>query len=84
MTNQITQKPITYDELYEKGILLPLVKSELECFIKDQIINTKDATEILNCSRQNIDDLVKREKIKPIKEWKNNKIFFKSDLLKRV
>ena len=75
---------VSYDELYEKGTLLPLVKSELECFIKDQIINTKDATEILNCSRQNIDDLVKREKIKPIKEWKKNKIFFKSDLLKRV
>ena len=31
-----------------------------------------------------VDDLVKREKIKPIKEWKKNKIFFKSDLLKRV
>lgn len=71
---------VSYDNLYETGTLIPIIKSELEYFIKEQIINTNDATELLNCSRQNIDDLVKRGKIKPLKEWKKSKIFFKGDL----
>ncbi|MCR5523965.1 MAG: helix-turn-helix domain-containing protein [Clostridia bacterium] len=48
-----------------------------------RVVNTAEAAKILNCSRQNIDDLIKRGKIKPIKEMANDKLFLKSDILKR-
>lgn len=53
-------------------------------FIAENIITTIEATEILNCSRQNIDDLVRRGKLKPVKQTLRDKLFFKADILARV
>ncbi len=42
-------------------------EKELIQFIADNLLTTREAMEILECSRQNIDDLIKREKLSPIK-----------------
>lgn len=57
---------------------------ELKKFIVSEVINTSEAAAILNCSRQNIDDLVKRNKLIPIKTYPRDKLFFKADVAARV
>ncbi len=70
-------------ELYRYGKTIELKKRDFLDFINMRVVNTAEAAKILNCSRQNIDDLIKRGKIKPIKEMANDKLFLKSDILKR-
>lgn len=58
-------------------------REELAAFIVSEVINTSEAREILGCSRQNIDDLIKRGKLIPIRILAKDKWFFKSDVLSR-
>ena len=74
---------ISDSELYKYGTMVKLAKSDFLDFISMRVVNTAEAAKILNCSRQNIDDLIKRGKLKPIKEMANDKLFLKSDILKR-
>ena len=39
---------------------------------------------MLRCTRQNIDSLVRRERLHPVKCYAKNKIFLKSDILRRM
>lgn len=59
-------------------------REELEQFINENIINTSEAIEILNCSRQNLNDLIKRQKIKPVKDLPRDRLFWKSDIEARI
>ena len=47
-------------------------------FVKTKILNTSEVIEKLDCSRQNVNDLIKREKLTPIKST----LFINSDILK--
>ncbi|PEL82530.1 DNA-binding protein [Bacillus wiedmannii] len=57
-------------------------KDELIRFIQDEIVNTSEALEILGCSRQNLNVMVQKEKVKPIKEMPRDRLYFKEDILK--
>ncbi|QWG81926.1 MULTISPECIES: DNA-binding protein [Bacillus cereus group] len=57
-------------------------KDDLIRFIQDEIVNTSEALEILGCSRQNLNVMVQKEKVKPIKEMSRDRLYFKSDILK--
>nr|QGT51071.1 hypothetical protein Firmicute1046_1470 [uncultured Firmicutes bacterium] len=70
-------------ELYKIGEKVPLSLSDFRNFVTHRVINTAEAAEILNCSRQNIDDLVRRDRLHPIKTSDKNKMFLKSEVLKR-
>ena len=59
-------------------------KDELISFMASEIINTSEAASILGCTRQNIDDLVRRKKLVPIKIYPRDKLFFKPDVMSRV
>lgn len=54
----------------------------LKAFIVENIITTMEVADILNCSRQNIDQMVKVGKIAPIKQTLRDKLFWKNDVLK--
>jgi len=58
-------------------------REELAEFIKKEIIDSREAANILGCSRQNIDDLVKRGKLKPIKTLSQGRLFFREDIIAR-
>ncbi len=58
-------------------------REELMIFIQNEVINTTEALEILQCSRQNLNDLVKRGVITPIKDLPRDRLFFKEDIIKR-
>lgn len=58
-------------------------KEQLIKFVNDEIVNTSEALEILECSRQNLSKLVKSGTLVPIKEMVRDKLFFKEDILNR-
>lgn len=70
-------------ELWDNGTEVPLSHDDFVNFARYSIISTSEATELLNCSRQNIDDLVRRGKIHPVKAYPKNKLFVKSEILQR-
>ncbi|MBU2703891.1 hypothetical protein Ga0466249_005041 [Sporomusaceae bacterium BoRhaA] len=59
-------------------------REELERFMIDEVVNTAGVMELLNCSRQNVFDLIRRGKLKPIKETPKERLFLKSDILERI
>ena len=58
-------------------------REELVQFVQSEILNTTEALEILQCSRQNLNDLVKRNVITPIKDLPRDRLFLKEDIEKR-
>lgn len=57
-------------------------KADLIRFVQNEIVNTSEALEILGCSRQNLNVMVQKEKVKPIKEMSRDRLYFKEDILK--
>jgi hypothetical protein len=47
-------------------------------------VNTSEVAEILKCTRQNVDDLIRRKKLNPIKVFPKGNIFLKSDVIRRT
>lgn len=70
--------------LYDNSTLIDLEFDDLKHYINERVINSQEASEILNCSRQNINDLVKRKKIEPLKITKKGYLFFKKDIENRI
>ena len=70
-------------ELYEYGTKTGLRKTGFPDFVFLQAVNTAGAADIPNCSGQNINNLIKRGKLKPVKEMGSGKLSLKSDILKR-
>ena len=52
-------------------------KEELTQFIKSEIIDTSEAIELLGVSRQYVNQLIKSNKLIPIKEFPNGRISLK-------
>lgn len=57
---------------------------ELKQFIADNIISTGEAAEILGCSRQYVNQLIKENKLNPIKKINYITLFLKSDIEARI
>lgn len=57
---------------------------ELKQFITDNIISTGEAAELLGCSRQYINQLMKENKLIPIKKINYITLFLKSDVEARL
>ncbi|SPT99203.1 Uncharacterised protein [Lysinibacillus capsici] len=58
-------------------------RDDLTEYIKSEIINTTEALEILQCTRQNLNNLVQRGVLNPIKDLPRDRLFFKEDIVKR-
>lgn len=69
--------------LYDMGVEVPLSLSDFESFVVHRVINRAEAAELLDCTRQNIDDLTKRGKLHPIKKSEKNTLYLKSEILRR-
>ena len=65
------------------GNRVPLTAEDFKAFASERVINAAEAAEILNCSRQYINELVKTDKLHPIKATEKNTLFLKSEVLKR-
>jgi len=56
-------------------------KEHLIDFICNEIITTAEATGILNCSRQYLDELVSKGKITPIKTINRVRLYWRNDIV---
>ena len=74
---------ISNNRLYETGIDVPLVLNDFIGFVENRIINSAQACQLLDCSRQNIDDLVKRDKLHPIRIDNRNTMFLRNEIIQR-
>jgi excisionase family DNA binding protein len=70
--------------LYTMGQLVSLGIADMHSYINSRIITSSEAADLMDCSRQNIEDLVKRGKLHPIKVTGRTKLFAKSDVLQRI
>ena len=71
---------ISYEDLRNAGTLLPVTASDFRSFVQENVVDTASAAELLHCTRQNIQDLVRRKKLTPVKVLKNNFLFLREDL----
>lgn len=70
-------------ELYENGVEVPLSMRDFHSFVKHNLLTTAEATTLLNCSRQNIEDLIRRGKLHPVRTLPNGKLFLRSEVERR-
>lgn len=70
--------------LYERGEQLPLTKNDFVCFAQSNLLDTSESCDLLECSRQNISYLIKREQIQPIKEDIKGNLYMKGDVLRQT
>lgn len=75
---------ISDDDLYAKGVHVPVSMNDFLSFIKHRVLNSLEAQELLGCTRQNINDLVKRGSLHPIREDAKNKLFLRSEIEQRL
>ncbi len=71
------------EQLYQTGVEVPLTLEDFRRFIQDRVVNMTEAANLLGCSKQNIDDLVRRGKLHPVKERPKSKLFLKSEINQR-
>ncbi len=69
--------------LHWYGEAVPLVTEDFRAFAAQRIITAGEAAEILNCSRQNINDLIKRGRLHPVKVTSKSTLLLKSEVLRR-
>ncbi|MBQ8062943.1 MAG: helix-turn-helix domain-containing protein [Clostridia bacterium] len=70
--------------LYRSGQEVPLTGEDFRTFVAQRIITTAEACDLLQCSRQNIDDLVRRDKLHPVKASGRTKLFLRSEVEERL
>ena len=75
---------LSYGQLYQAGEELKLSYEEFVCCIRNGLVNTAEAAQILGCSRQNIDDLARRGKLAPVKKTAKDRLFLAGDIRKRL
>lgn len=69
--------------LYGLGEEIPLNLDDFRSFVSNRVIGTAEAMELLSCTRQNMNDLIKRGKLTPIKKEKKNTLFLKTEIIQR-
>lgn len=70
--------------LFDLGQIIPLSSEDFFSFVKNRVITTSEAAELLDCSRQNILDLMNRGKLHPVKSSERSILFLKSEIMKRM
>ncbi len=70
-------------ELHEHSAGIPLTLEDFTGFVRHRVVSASEACQLLDCSRQNIDDLMKRDKLHPIRKDAKYKLFLRSEILQR-
>lgn len=74
-------RSLPIDYILHHGTKLPISATVLKNFASNAIISTTEATEILNCSRQNLNDLVKRGRLNPVAIKSPTTLYYKEDII---
>ncbi len=71
---------IPAEVLRDCAVPLPVTSEDFKAYLRQEIIDTAGAAERIGCTRQNIQDLVRRGKMKPVVTLRNNFLFLRSEL----
>ena len=74
---------ISDQELYANSERVPLSLDDFIGFVQNRVVSASEACQMLGCSRQNIDDLMKRGKLHPIRRDAKYKLFLRSEVAQR-
>lgn len=74
---------VSDEVLYRTGQKIGLEFADFVSFLKYRTVNAEEAARLLECTRQNISDLVKRGRLHPVKTGAKNTLFLKSEILQR-
>ena len=77
------KRQISCEELYSIGDPQDITYEMFKTFVATRTISTSGMCQALNCSRQNINDLIKRDRLHPIKDLDKTKLFLKAELDER-
>ena len=77
------QAMISDHELYAHSERVPLSLEDFIGFVRHRVVSASEACRLLDCSRQNIDDLMKRGKLHPIRTDTKYKLFLRNEILQR-
>ena len=75
---------VSYATMSKMGKTIPLTPADFKTFAATQIINANEAAELLNCSRQYINELVKTGKLHPLKASGKNTLFWKTEVMQKL
>lgn len=78
-----SQAAISHRDLFMHGMAVPLTLTDFHRYVQNRIVSASEACSILNCSRQNIDDLMRRDKLHPIRTDAKYKLFPKAEVAER-
>ncbi|MCC8129660.1 MAG: DUF2442 domain-containing protein [Clostridiales bacterium] len=70
-------------ELCRTGRRLPLSMDDLAELCCRNVLSTSEVAEELRCTRQNVDNLTARGKLRPIKSYKRNRLFLRGEVIRR-
>lgn len=56
-------------------------RKKLIQLIQDNVINTQEASELIECNRQYVSALVKSGRLVPVKKYRSETLFLKSDVI---
>ena len=66
--------------LIEKGTEIKISAQDFYSFVNQNIVDTAEACEILQCSKQNLTYLMKTGKVKPIRQGLRENLFYKGNI----
>lgn len=75
---------IPNEKLYDKGKAIDLSIDDFKSFVSNRVISISQAAEMLDCSKQNISDLIKRGKLNPIRSTGNSILLMKNEVIGRI
>jgi hypothetical protein len=70
-------------ELHEHSESVPLTLDDFIGFVRHRVVSASEACQLLDCSRQNVDDLMKRDKLHPIRKDTKYKLFLRNEVIQR-
>ena len=70
--------------LYDNGLDVPLTLDDFRAFVSYRVVNSAEAQDMLQCSRQYVNELVKKQMLHPIREDAKNKLYLKSEITQRL
>ena len=68
--------------LYERGERIPLRLGDFTAFVQNNVIDTTQSCNILQCSRQNVAYMVSHQQMIPIKEDVRGNLYLKGDVIR--
>ena len=71
---------ISAEELYEKSNEINISYEDMIGFLVNRVVDTSEATNLLGCTRQYVNQLINQKKINPIKTGSNNNLFMRGDI----